>query len=318
MRALRFHEQQLQLLESYPTPQPAAHEALIRIKLAGICATDLAILRGYKGFQGVLGHEFVGEVVACADSSWLQARIVGEINCGCGLCAQCRCGSANHCPQRTVLGISKRDGVFADYCTLPLANLHRLPASLSDQQGVLVEPLAAALRIGEQIHLTAGEPVAVVGDGRLGILVAHVLAASGCDLTVIGHHPEHQPLLPATLKAYYLPEEIPANLSFYTMIECSGSGQGLGFALSKVQPGGRIVLKSTLPSAIPLQPADWVVREVQIIGSRCGPFAKAIAFLQQQPLPIQALITACYPLEQAAQAITHARQKGALKVLIQP
>ncbi|WP_130470725.1 MDR/zinc-dependent alcohol dehydrogenase-like family protein [Candidatus Magnetaquicoccus inordinatus] len=319
MRALLFNGQQLQLGTAHPLPQPTAQEALLRIRLAGICATDLAILRGYKGFTGVLGHEFVAEVVACADPSWLQARVVGEINCGCGSCSFCARGNGNHCLSRRVVGIQGRDGMFAQYACLPVANLHRLPDSLSDQQAVFTEPLAAALRITEQITLAAGEPVAIVGDGRLGILVAHVLAHQGCaDLYMVGHHPEHFSLWPASLKGHWHPEQLPEDFSFATIIECSGAASGWRWALAKVQPQGRIVLKSTFPGGVPVEPADWVVRELQIIGSRCGPFAPALSLLETATLPVEKMISAIYPLSDALTAFAHAQRKGALKILLAP
>ncbi|MBF0097318.1 MAG: alcohol dehydrogenase catalytic domain-containing protein [Magnetococcales bacterium] len=318
MRALTWDGAVLRLREDLPVPQPAPHEALLRVRLAGVCATDLAILRGYKGFRGILGHEFVGEVVACADTSWLGARVVGEINCGCGDCPRCQKGGANHCAARRVLGIHDHDGLFAEFACVPLANLHRVPESMRDPEAVLIEPLAAALRCLEQLPLAAGQPVGIVGDGRLGILVAHVLACSGYAPTLIGHHPEHATAWPAGLSAHYRPEAVPHALRFDTIIECSGQASGLAWALANIEPMGRILLKSTFPGEIPLAPADWVVRELQIIGSRCGSFAKALPFMQAFPLPVERLITATYPLRAAVQALAHAGRSGSLKIFIQP
>ncbi|MBF0583838.1 MAG: alcohol dehydrogenase catalytic domain-containing protein [Magnetococcales bacterium] len=317
MRALHLSDQ-LQLLEAYPRPIPAAGEALIRVSLAGVCATDLAVLRGYNTFQGVLGHEFVGVVAEASEPAWIGQRVVGEINCGCGQCHRCHNGHPAHCAQRTVPGIRGRDGVFADYCLLPLSNLHPLPATIPDQAAVFVEPLAAALRITQQAHIRPGEAVALIGDGRLGLLVAHVLALTGCDLLVVGRHPEHWSTLHAAGISTCLEHTLPAGYTAETVVECSGGPTGLQRALQLVRSGGRLILKSTFPEQTPINLAELVVREIRLIGSRCGPFPAAIHLLQQQRIPVEALITACYPLTQAVQAMEHAGQKGTLKILIQP
>ncbi|MEO5352269.1 MAG: alcohol dehydrogenase catalytic domain-containing protein [Magnetococcus sp. XQGC-1] len=317
MRALHLSDQ-LRLLEEYPCPVPVPGEALVRVSLAGICATDLAILRGYHAFQGVLGHEFVGVVEAASDPAWVNQRVAGEINCGCGRCRFCQSGHSTHCPQRTVLGILGRDGVFADYCRLPLSNLHPLPATLSDRAAVFVEPLAAALRITQQIHIHPGETVALVGDGRLGLLVAHVLALTGCDLLVVGRHPEHWSILQELAISPCLESAIPPGYAADTVVECTGTPTGVQLALTLLRPRGRLVLKSTFPEPLSAHLADWVVREIQLVGSRCGPFPPAIQFLHQQRIPVESLITACYPLTEALQAMAHAGRKGTLKILIQP
>ncbi|MEO5362145.1 MAG: alcohol dehydrogenase catalytic domain-containing protein [Magnetococcus sp. DMHC-8] len=317
MRALYLRDR-LRLAEDHPCPVPSHGEALVRISLAAVCATDLAILRGYRAFQGVLGHEFVGVVEAASEPAWLNRRVVGEINCGCGRCRFCQSGQPAHCPQRTVPGILGRDGVFADYCLLPLSNLHLLPDTLSDRAAVFVEPLAAALRITQQIHIHPGETVALIGDGRLGLLVAHVLALTGCNLLVVGRHPEHWSILHELAISTCLESAIPPGYAADTVVECTGTPSGVQWALGLLRPRGRLVLKSTFPEPFPVHLADWVVREIQLIGSRCGPFPPAIQFLQQQRIPVESLITACYPLTEAIQAIEHAGRKGTLKILIQP
>ncbi|MBO9392175.1 MULTISPECIES: MDR/zinc-dependent alcohol dehydrogenase-like family protein [Caldilinea] len=309
----------------YPTPRPTGEEALIRVRLAGVCATDIELLRGYKGgFEGVLGHEFVGEVVhAPADPSWEGRRVVGEINVGCGQCMLCRRGLAKHCRQRTSLGIIGRDGVFAEYTLLPLQNLHPVPDSLPDEVAVFTEPLAAAYELLEQASIGPGHRVIVVGDGRLGLLCAFVLAQTGCDLTVVGRNPEKLALLASTSARTLLASpdaldrlaEEPADI----VVDATGAREGFFTALRLVRPLGVLMLKSTFADR--LQAFDLsrlVVDEVTIIGSRCGPFQPALTALSERRIDPRPLIHAEYRLEDAARAIARAGEKGVLKVLIRP
>ncbi len=245
MRALVFDDA-LRLTEEHPRPEPQAGEALVRVCLAGICNTDLEIMRGYMGFHGVLGHEFVGLVEAAEDASWLGRRVVGEINCACGDCPTCRAGRPTHCPNRTTVGIDRHDGVFAEYVRLPLSNLHAVPAGVSDRQAVFAEPLAAALEITEQAHIRPTERVIVLGDGKLGLLVAQVLALSGCDLLAVGRHVEKLAILARRGIPTSLEAEVPGSLAGAAdlVVDCSGKPEGLALARRLVRPRGRLVLKS--------------------------------------------------------------------------
>jgi alcohol dehydrogenase len=316
MRALVF-DGQLQL-QAISTPALTPGEALIRPRLVGICATDLQLTRGYKGFPqkgpGVLGHEFVGMVVDCADQLWVGRRVVGEINASCRQCATCLRGDAPHCPQRTTLGINGRDGTLADYFALPIANLHEVPAALPDTAAVFAEPLAAALEILEQTHLRPTDRVVVVGDGKLGLLVAQVLRLPGCDVTVVGRHPERWTLLQRQqIVATAAPDEL-AERSYDLVVDCTGQPHGLELARRLTRPRGRLVMKSTFHGQVSLDLAPFVVDELQIIGSRCGPFDAALRLLERGLVETAPLITAEYPFAEAEQAFAAA--PGALKILV--
>ncbi|RMF86270.1 MAG: alcohol dehydrogenase, partial [Nitrospinota bacterium] len=265
MRAVVF-DQELSVRE-VPTPVPQPDEALIRVRLAGICNTDLEITRGYMGFRGILGHEFVGEVVECAASDWVGRRVVGEINCGCGRCTFCQAGLSRHCPHRSVLGILQRDGAFAEYLTLPIGNLHEVPASIPDQEAVFIEPLAAALEILDQVTITPQDRVLLVGDGKLALLIAQVVHTTGCTLCCVGKHPTKlrllQPLgIETTLLSAYTPRQ------FDLVIEASGAPSGLEVALRSLRPRGTLVLKSTYAGEFRWNPAQLVIDEITLIGSR--------------------------------------------------
>jgi len=326
MTALRLSAAGLALTLEQPVPTPAAHEALIRVRLAGVCSTDIEMTRGYKGgFDGVLGHEFVGEVVAAPGApGWFGRRVVGEINIGCGECAMCRRGLHKHCPHRGALGIMHRDGAFAEYMTLPVANLHAVPASVTDAQAVLVEPLAAAFQVLEQVPVTADSRVYVIGAGRLGILCALALATTGCDLTVIGRHAQKLEML-ATLG---IPHTALAGTAAYqaladnladVVVEVTGSAQGIQDAFRLVRPGGVIVQKSTYAGGhYDLDTNRLVVDEITIVGSRCGPFPRALAALESGAVVVDSIVEARYPLSQGVEALRLAQQPGVLKVLIEP
>jgi threonine dehydrogenase-like Zn-dependent dehydrogenase len=326
MQALVLTAAGLELQTQRPVPAPQAGEALIRVHLAGICATDIELTRGYKGgFRGILGHEFVGTVVAAPEaSSWVGRRVVGEINTGCGTCDLCRCGRGKHCRKRTSIGIIGRNGVFAEYVTLPLTNLHAVPAVLSDEEAVFCEPVAAACEILEQVAIDDQMRVFVQGDGRLGLLCAEVLATTGCDLTVIGRHPDKLALLPANAHTKPLVSS-PAELGALqeqpadVVVEATGSPAGFVTALQLVRPQGTLVLKSTFADHLDnFDVSKLVVDEISLVGSRCGPFDKALTALENRTVDVRPLINACYSLRDGLAAFAHAKRKGVLKVLIDP
>jgi threonine dehydrogenase-like Zn-dependent dehydrogenase len=317
MRALVL-EHGITLQEDYPRPdrpELPPGEALVRVILAGICNTDLELVKGYAGFKGVPGHEFVGRVVACpTDPGWEGRRVVGEINVGCGVCPTCRAGRSHHCPTREVLGIRGRDGAFAEYLSLPVANLHAVPESVSDEEAVFVEPLAAALEIVEQVHVQPTDRVLVLGDGKLGQLIAQVLALTGCNLTVIGRHQEKLDLLAG--------RGIDTRLdgvaeSADVVIEATGSPDGFAAALEWVRPRGKLVLKSTYHDRLTIDLSQVVVDEIQLLGSRCGPFEPALRLLAQALVQVRPLIQARFSLGEGGAAFEAARTKGVLKVLLE-
>jgi threonine dehydrogenase-like Zn-dependent dehydrogenase len=285
--------------------------------LAGICNTDLEILRGYHGFEGVLGHEFVGLVDEAQDAAWMGRRVVGEISASCRTCPTCRAGRYTHCPTRTTLGILNRDGALAEYFCLPACNLHLLPEGLPDEAAVFTEPLAAACQVLEQVHLRPTDRVLVLGDGKLGLLVAQVVALSGCDLTAIGRHPEKLAILSARGIATQLDDEgMEGNADM--VIECTGQPEGFRRARGLLRPRGTLVLKSTYHGLVQADLSRLVVDEIQVTGSRCGPFAPAIRLLTQGLVDVLSLVEAEYPLDEAIAAMDHAQQRGALKILVRP
>ena len=316
MRAL-VYDGELKLRADYPQPVRPPGEALVRVSLAGICNTDLEIMRGYMGFKGILGHEFVGVVEHCDDPCLVGQRVVGEINCSCGTCPTCLAGRPTHCPQRTTLGIWARDGAMAEYCVLPARNLHLVPDSVSDEQAVFTEPLAAALQIVEQVHLRPTEHVVVLGDGKLGLLVAQVMRLTACDLLAVGRHTEKLAILerqgiPTRLANTGL--EIQADV----VVDCTGNPDGFASARAMVRPQGTLVLKSTFQGQKEVDLTSLVVDEIKLVGSRCGPFGPALRLLDQRLVDVESLITAAYPLEKGAAAFEQARTKGCIKVVLRP
>ncbi len=295
-----------------PRPRPGASEALVRVLRAGICSTDLEMIAGYAPFSGVLGHEFVGRVER-GPEDLVGQRVVGEINLGCGSCPRCAAGEHSHCLGRRVLGIRERDRVFAELVALPVENLHRVPAGVESDVAVFVEPLAAALRIGEQVALSESARVLVVGDGKLGQLVARALQASGCQVTVLGRHGSKLDLLEQA--GIETTQEAPA-AAFPTCVDCTGNPDGFDVARATVRPGGTLVLKSTYTGRPRLDASQLVVDEIRVVGSRCGPFAPALHMLRTGLVDVTCLITARYPLEQGLEAIEHARRRGSLKILL--
>jgi alcohol dehydrogenase len=314
MRALVW-DGRLHLAE-LPPPELVPGEALIRPLLAGICATDIHITRGYMGYHGVLGHEFVGVVEACEDASWIGRRVVADINAACHACATCRRGDEPHCPNRTTLGIDRRNGTMADCVSLPIANLHAVPDAVTDEQAVFVEPLAAALEIVERSHIRPTEWVVVVGDGKLGLLVAQVLRLTGCELRVVGRHPERWALLARQGIAATDDRQTLEAAVWDVVIDCTGSPSGLDVARSLVRPRGRLVLKSTFHGTSPLELSRLVVDEVELIGSRCGPFEPALRLLERGLIETAGLIDTRFSLDDAVTAFETAQ--GRLKVLLAP
>lgn len=316
MDALIFDEA-LRLERAYPAPARRPGEALIRPRLVGICNTDIEITRGYMGFRGVLGHEFVGIVVESDDPFWVGERVVGEINAACFDCPTCWRGDVSHCPTRTTLGIDRRDGAMAEAFTLPEACLHAVPASIPDEAAVFVEPLAAALQILQQLHLRPTESVAVVGDGKLGSLIAQVLRLPGCAVTLVGRHPERWELFERQGIHCYQSAESDARLpaaAFDVVVDCTGQPGGLATARRLVRPRGRLVLKSTFHAPTSLNLTMAVVDEVHLIGSRCGPFAPALRLLERGLVATEPLISAYFPLADGLAAF--AATEGQLKVLL--
>ena len=303
-------------LRDVPQPQKP-NEALVKIRKAGICSTDLELVRGYYPYTGILGHEFVGEVVKADDASWIGQRVVGEINAVCGECEQCLNGRPTHCENRTVLGIVNRDGIFAEYTSLPIANLHKVPASVPDEMAVFAEPLAAALEIQEQISIQPGDRVLLVGAGRLGQLIAQTLALTSCDLRVVARHPRQQDLL--TARGIRLINEADVQKwRWDVVVEATGAPSGFALARRAIRPRGMLVLKSTYKGEMSVDFSSIVVDEINIIGSRCGPFEPALRLMEERQVDPAVLIGAEYPLKEAVKAFERAAQPGALKVVVNP
>ena len=313
MRALLF-DTQLRFVPDYPTPVVQPGEALIRPHLVGICNTDIEITRGYMDFHGVLGHEFVGTVVACDDAQWVGRRVVGEINAACGQCMVCARGETSHCPNRTTLGIDRRDGAMAELFSLPVSCLHAVPESIPDEAAVFTEPLAAALQILEQVHLRPTERVAVIGDGKLGLLIAQVLRLPGCAVTLVGRHPERWGMIQTLGVCGSMARELEPG-SFDVAVDCTGQASGLMTARNLLHPRGRLVLKSTFAGDSPLNLSMIVVDEITIVGSRCGPFAPALRLLEQGLVQTRPLIANRFPLADGLHAFDASR--GQLKILLE-
>lgn len=313
MRALLF-EKKIHFRTNYPIPQPKYNEALVRITLAGICNTDLEIMKGYMDFQGVPGHEFVGIVEKCGEKTWEGKRVAGEINIGCDVCPYCLGRMRNHCPNRSVLGILKKDGTFNEYITLPTRNLHLIPDSIPDEEAVFIEPLAAAFEIKQQVNLKPGDKACVLGDGKLGLLAGQVLSLSGCDLTVIGHH--NQKLSIMNKMGIKVALRTAERDKFDLVVDCTASLSGLKNALSIVMPQGKIILKTTLSKQNSIDLNQMVIDEISLRGSRCGPFPPALRALQKKMINVRPLISKIFPIEDGIEAFKYASQKGTLKVIL--
>lgn len=313
MRAL-YLKDNLEFRE-LPQPEPRESEALVKVVIAGICNTDLELLKGYMGFEGVLGHEFVGIVEQAADVEWVGKRICGEINFGCGDCDACRRGLSRHCPNRTVLGILNQNGAFADYATIPIENLNEVPDALLNEVAAFVEPVAAALEILEQIQIEPSQRVAVIGDGKLGSLICQVLQLTGCDLRLVGKHRDKMQRAEALGIRTHSVENLPET-QFDAVVEVSGSASGFETAMQLVRPRGTIVLKSTYHGSLELNAAPIVIDEITIVGSRCGQFAPAIRLLEERLIDVEPLIDAEYDLEDFEKAFRHASESDSLKILL--
>ena len=312
MRALVF-DGHLTYQQDYPEPRPREGEVLVRVECAGVCETDLQLIKGYMGFRGVLGHEFVG----VAESGPLQGRrVVGEINCACGVCATCLAGLGTHCPHRTVLGILNHDGAFADLIAVPQVNLHEVPDSLPSEIAVFTEPVAAAFQIPAQVEVRGSDRVVVLGDGRLGNLCAQVLSARSDHVLVVGKHPAKLALLSEQgIETALLSDAIEPRAADI-VVDCTGSPTGVPTALRLVRPRGTIVLKTTVAGEQTLALAAFVIDEVTLFGSRCGPFDQALAGLEAGIVDVRPLITDRYELSRGIDAIQRSSAPGAIKVLL--
>lgn len=318
MKALRFENDRLNLAE-IARPEKEG-EALVRVLMSGICNTDLEIVRGYAGFQGTIGHEFVGVVEECADKPELIGkRVVGEINAGCGVCKDCKKGDSRHCPNRTVLGIVGRDGAHAEFLTLPARNLLEVAEEISDKQAVFIEPLAAAVGILERAHVPRDARVAVIGDGKLGILCAQALALRSQNTFLVGKHEEKMRIARNRgVETVLLQNAEKLNGSFDFVIEASGAESGFQIAVDLLKPLGTLVLKSTFHGEPKWQAARVVVDEITIVGSRCGRFAPALELLKEKKVDVENMISEEFRLENGVSAMERATERGVLKVLLRP
>jgi threonine dehydrogenase-like Zn-dependent dehydrogenase len=315
MQALWLENNKISIRDIPQTRKP--NEALIKIRRAGICSTDLELVKGYYPYTGVIGHEFVGEVIEPEDVSWIGQRVVGDINVSCGQCEQCLQGRSTHCEHRTVLGIVNRDGTFAEYTQLPISNLHRVPDSVPDEMAVFTEPLAAALEIQEQIQIKPTDRVLLIGAGRLGQLIAQTLALTGCNLHVVARHANQQNLLKARGIRIVSEEQIEP-WRWDIVVEATGSPSGFALARRAIRPRGTMVLKSTYKGEMSVNFSSIVVDEIQLIGSRCGPFEPALRLMDSKQIDPTVLIAEEFRLNKALKAFERAAQPGVLKVLVEP
>ncbi|MDX2168537.1 MAG: alcohol dehydrogenase catalytic domain-containing protein [Deltaproteobacteria bacterium] len=315
MRALHFDGTTANVIDA-PEPRPTDNDAVVRVALAGICKTDLELTKGYMGFTGILGHELVG-VVEDGPAQWRGRRVVAEINFACGACAWCVRGLGRHCPTRRVMGIQRADGAFAERVAVPLANLHAVPDGVPDAAAVFAEPLAAAFEILEQVRVVPGLSCIVLGDGKLGLLAAQVLAAAGADVLAVGKHADKLAHLARRgVRTVELGEWTRGRADL--VVEASGTAAGFELAVAATQPRGTLVLKSTVAHGAPLNLAPLVIDEITVVGSRCGPFAPALAALASGRVEVGALISARHALRDGVAALRHAAQPGVIKVLLEP
>ncbi len=316
MRALVLTDDGPRAIDDHPEPDRPG-EAVVALRCAGVCATDLELVKGYMGFEGVLGHEWVGTVVEHPREAYVGMRVVGDINCPCGDCATCRAGRPTHCERRTVFGIQDRDGAFSERFALPAGNLHVVPPDVPDEAAVFVEPLAAALEILQQVHVRPTDRVVVLGVGRLGQLVARVLALTGAAVTAVSRNPDRLALLPDGIQGVTL-GEVATGAGADLVVDCTGSADGLEQATYLVRPRGTIVMKTTVHDAGALTPIPWVIDEVTLVGSRCGPFAPALRLLASGAVDPTPLITHRYSLDDGVEALDVAASRDSVKVLLTP
>jgi threonine dehydrogenase-like Zn-dependent dehydrogenase len=315
LRALVLDQAGVRVAER-PTPRVADDTALVCVSLAGVCRTDLELVKGYMDFRGVLGHEFVGRVVEGPDE-WRGERVVGEINFACRRCELCRANLERHCPSRRVMGILGADGAFAEVVSVPVANLHRVPDAIPDEAAVFCEPLAAAFEILEQVEIDAGERVVVLGDGKLGLLVAQVLDEAGARVLAVGRHARKLAILAARgIETVLEADWTPAPTAL--VVEATGRPEGFAKAVAATRPRGTLVLKSTLAERSPVALAPLVIHEITVVGSRCGPFPPALRALEAGDLEVAELVSDRFPLERADEALRRAAEPGVIKVLIEP
>lgn len=317
MKALRVEKKKLAVRE---VEKPAREdESLVRVLLSGICNTDLEIARGYAGFKGTIGHEFVGVVEEASDAQLVGQRVVGEINAGCGKCALCTAGDPRHCAERTVLGILGRDGAHAEFLTLPQTNLFKVPDPVLDEHAVFTEPLAAACGVLECVDIKPDDRVAVIGDGKLGLLCAQVIALTGANVLLIGKHAEKLRIAERRGIETTTPKAATRRKrEFDVVVEASGSPSGFAGALALLRPRGVLILKSTFEGKAEFAQAPLVVDEISIVGSRCGRFQPALDLLKKGAIDIDSLISEEYPLARGVYAMERAGKKGALKVFLRP
>ena len=317
MLALRVENQQLNVREIEKPHQP--DEAVVRVLLSGICNTDVEIARGYAGFNGTIGHEFVGVVEASADDDLVGQRVVGEINAGCGRCDLCRAGDPRHCASRTVLGIVGRDGAHAEFLQLPSVNLIPVPENVSNEHAVFTEPLAAACGILERAAIEKTDRVAVIGDGKLGLLSAQVVALTGAPTLLVGKHPEKLQIAARRGIETSTPNETAKRQKqFDVVVEASGAPSGFKLALDLLRPKGKLVLKSTVHGSTEIDAARIVVDEISIVGSRCGRFQPALHLLMKNAIDVDSLISEEHPLANGLRAMDRAQTSGILKVFLRP
>jgi threonine dehydrogenase-like Zn-dependent dehydrogenase len=317
MKAVVF-DRGLRFVKDRPVPEPPEGEALVRVLMAGICNTDLEIIKGYMGFRGVIGHEFVGVVerINGGPQDLPGKRVVGEINCGCGICACCRKGLGNHCPERTVLGILGRDGALSEYLTLPAVNLLEVPEGVTDEDAVFTEPLAAAFEVLEQVHIKPADRVLVLGDGKLGILIALVLNLSGADATLVGKHENKLKVAGDQGVKTVMLCDLTRSRDWDVVVDATGSAEGIETALGLVRPRGTVVLKTTVEEGKIVNLSPVVVGEISIMGSRCGPFEPALRALSGRRVDVRPLITGIFGFDMAGEAFRKTGEKDSIKVII--
>jgi threonine dehydrogenase-like Zn-dependent dehydrogenase len=323
MKAVVFKNKKISVTD-VPMPVPSENEALVKIHLAGICATDVELLKGYHDFAGIPGHEFIGIVHCAPDQPGLEGRrIVADINCGCGVCDICLTGDQRHCANRRVIGIRARNGAFAEYCNIPLSNLYVVPDSIEDESAVFAEPLAAALEIVRQVHVTERSRVAVLGDGKMGLLCALVLQQFAPNTVLIGHHPDKLSIAgeQGVRTIFRSKNETDQNLAvhvkdFELVVEASGCANGINEAICMVRPEGTVVIKTTSFEKSVIDFSAVVVNELNLIGSRCGDIAQALDFMEKKMIDFCPMIEAVYSLGDFEKAFAHAGRKGSLKILI--
>jgi threonine dehydrogenase-like Zn-dependent dehydrogenase len=314
MRALTLEDKAVRVAD-VPVPECASDSALVRVQVAGICNTDLELVKGYMGFQGVLGHEFTG-VIEDGPSEWKGQRVVGEINFACESCRVCREGLQRHCPERRVMGILNADGSFAEYVSVPIANLHTVSDRVPSETAVFVEPLAAAFEVLEQVHIEPGRDCVVLGDGKLGLLIAQVLHLSGARVLAVGRHPEKLAILGRRdIETRLVSDWTPSPTS--VVIEATGTAEGFERAVAATRPRGTLVLKSTVGKRPKIDLSPLVINEITVVGSRCGPFPPALRALELGTVDVHSLISHRVPLERATEGLERARERGAMKVLIE-